>query len=144
MAKVSLFDEVGGLATLERVHKIFYDKIYVHPWIGKFFEGHNQVAIEGRQTSFMMEKMGGPKEYTGKPLTMSHRQMYITEELFQVRKALLADALREFGLSEVLIDRWLKIDGAFKKHIVKNSIEDFYKTTFRYEQRVIIPKENIS
>ncbi len=142
MAKVSLFDEVGGLATLERVHKIFYDKVYVHPWMGQFFEGHDQTAIEGRQTSFMMEKMGGPKEYMGKPLAMSHRQMYITEELFQVRKALLTDSLREFGLSEELIPRWLKIDSAFKKHIVKDSIEDFYKTTFKFEQREIIPKPN--
>ena len=140
MAKTTLLDEVGGVETLEKVHKIFYDKVYAHPWLGPFFEGHNQEAIEGRQTSFMAEKMGGPKDYMGKPPTSAHRQMYITEELFQVRKALLRESLEEFGLSEALIERWLRIDSAFKKQIVKESIEDFYKTTFPYEKRVIVPK----
>lgn len=140
MAKQSLLEEVGGVETLEKVHKIFYDKIYVHPWLKQYFEGHNQEAIEGRQTSFMAEKMGGPKDYMGKPLAMAHRQMYITEELFQVRKALLRDSLQECGLSEELIERWLKIDSAFKKQMVKDSIETFYKDTFKYEKRVIVPK----
>ncbi len=140
MVKPSLLEEVGGVETLEKVHKIFYDKIYVHPWLKSFFEGHNQEAIEGRQTSFMAEKMGGPKEYMGKPLRMAHRQMYITEELFLVRRELLRDSLREFGLSEALIERWLKIDSAFKKQMVKDSVETFYKDTFKYERRVIVPK----
>jgi len=44
--KITLFDAVGGLPTLQKVHKIFYDKVYAHPWLGPFFEGHSQEAIE--------------------------------------------------------------------------------------------------
>jgi hemoglobin len=62
----SLFDAVGGLPTLKKVHKIFYDKVYAHPWIGQLFIGQNQRAIENRQTSFMAEKIGGPVEYLAK------------------------------------------------------------------------------
>jgi truncated hemoglobin YjbI len=58
--KQTLFDAVGSLPTLKKVHKIFYDKVYIHSWIGQFFIGHNQDVTENRQTSFMADKMGGP------------------------------------------------------------------------------------
>lgn len=138
--KPSLFDAVGALPTLQRVHKIFYDKVYAHPWLGQFFAGHDQVAIENRQTSFMAEKMGGPVEYMGKHPKMAHRHMYITEELFELRRQLLEDSLREAGVSDELSERWLRIDSAFMKNIVKDSIESFYQESFKYERRVIIPK----
>lgn len=141
--KQTLFDAIGGLPTLQKVHKIFYDKVYAHPWLGKFFEGHNQQAIENRQTTFMALKMGGEVTYLGKEPRMAHRAMYITEELFDLRTELLRESLEEAGLPVDLIERWIKIDNAFKKHIVKNSIEDFYKTTWKYEKRVIIPKGSV-
>lgn len=142
--KQTLFDEVGGLPTLERVHKIFYDKVYAHPWLKLFFAGHDQKAIEHRQTTFMAQKMGAKVKYFGKEPKMAHRAMYITEELFRVREALLDQSLREFGLREDLIERWLRIDRAFYKQVVKDSIESFYHTTWKYEKRVIIPRPESS
>ncbi len=138
--KVTLFDAVGGVETLERVHKIFYDKVYAHPWLGKFFEGHDQTAIENRQTSFMAGKMGGNVEYLGRPLKMAHRAMYITPELFEVRKNLLRESILEAGVAEELAERWLRIDSAFMKSIVKDSVADFYRNSFNYEKRLIIPR----
>ena len=138
--KQTLFDEVGGLPTLQKVHKIFYDKVYAHYWLKHFFIGHNQEAIENRQTSFIGKKMGGPVEYWGKDLKMAHRQMYITQELFDVRHELLKESLQEAGIPEELAERWLKIDSAFRRMIVKDSIEDFYHYTWKYEKRVIVPK----
>jgi len=141
--KLTLFDAIGGLPTLQKVHKIFYDKVYAHPWLGKFFIGHNQEAIENRQTSFMAVKMGGDVTYMGKEPKMAHRAMYITQELFDLRTELLRESLMEVGLSEDLIERWIKIDNAFKNQIVKDSIEDFYKNTWKYEKRKIIPKGGV-
>jgi len=138
--KQSLYDAIGGLPTLEKVHKIFYDKIYVHPWLKQFFEGHNQQAIEGRQTSFMGEKMGGP-QYLGKPLEQVHENMYITRELFELRQEILKESLQEAEVEEELAKRWLKIDNAFMKKITKESVESFYRDFhFTFKQRIIIPK----
>lgn len=138
--KQSLYDTVGGLATLEKVHKIFYDKIYLHPWLKQFFAGHNQEAIEGRQTSFMGEKMGGPK-YVGKPLKQVHENMYITQELYELRHAILNESLMEADVAEDAAARWLKIDDAFMKQITKKSVESFYRDFhFTFKQRIIIPK----
>lgn len=141
--KLTLFDAIGGLPTLQKVHKIFYDKVYAHPWLGKFFIGHNQEAIENRQTAFMAVKMGGDINYMGKEPKMAHRAMYITQELFDLRTELLRESLTEAGLPEDLIERWIKIDNAFKKQIVKDSIEDFYKTTWKHEKRKIIPEDGL-
>jgi len=138
--KQTLFDAVGGLPTLQRAHKIFYDKVYAHYWLKHFFEGHSQEAIENRQTTFMAEKMGGPVEYWGKDIQYAHEHMYITRELFEVRHTLLEESLREAGVPEALRERWLRIDNAFMKQIVKDSIESFYSVTWPYRKRVIIPK----
>jgi hemoglobin len=139
-AKQTLFDAVGGLSTLQRVHRIFYDKIYAHDWLKQFFAGHSQQAIEKRQTSFMAEKMGGPVEYWGKEMKMAHQSMYITAELFDLRHSLLEESLREAGVPEKLRQRWLRIDNAFRKNIVKDSIASFYSVTWKYRKRTIVPK----
>ena len=138
--KQTLYDAVGGLPTLQKVHKIFYDKVYAHPWLGKFFEGHNQEAIETRQTQFIAEKMGAEKPYLGKDMKMAHRQMYITKELFELRHELLRESIKEGGVPDELAERWLRIDSAFSRQIVKDSIESFYAYTWKYEKRVIVPK----
>ena len=109
----TMFDAVGGLPTLQRVHKIFYDKVYAHPWLRLFFADHSQVAIENRQTTFMAMKMGGDVVYTGKDIKVAHETMYITQELFEIRRALLDESIREAGVADELRERWLKIDSAF-------------------------------
>lgn len=138
--KPTLFDAVGGLATLQNAHKIFYDKVYAHPWIGQFFIGHDQTAIENRQTAFMAEKMGGTVVYMGKDMDVAHEAMYITEELFYLRQALLEESLKEAGLDEELRERWLKIDSAFMKKIVKGSFGSFMDTKWPYKKHIVIPK----
>ena len=138
--KQTLYDAVGGLPMLEKVHKIFYDKVYAHPWLGKFFEGHDQKAIEGRQTSFMGEKMGGPA-YIGKPLKQVHENMFIPQELVDLRTELLRESLREAGVNDELAARWLRIDSAFTQQVTKPSVAAFYRDySFKYKQRLIIPK----
>ncbi|MDQ6960153.1 MAG: group 1 truncated hemoglobin [Mariprofundaceae bacterium] len=137
--KQSLFDAVGGLPTLQKVHKIFYDKVYAHPWLKSFFEGHSQEAIENRQTQFMGEKMGGHK-YTGRALDLAHRRMYITKELLEVRQALLGEALEDAGVPQKLGKQWLKIDRAFWKQLINDSSESFGQIDLKYERPLIVPK----
>ncbi len=138
--KQTLFDAIGGLPTLQRAHKIFYDKVYAHEWLGRFFAGHSQEAIENRQTSFMAENMGGPVEYWGKDMKTVHEAMYVSRELFELRHRLLADSLQEAGVTPELSARWLKIDRAFMKLIVKDSLTSFYSTTWPYKRHIVIPR----
>ncbi len=136
----TLFEQVGGWPTLQQVHKIFYDKVYAHPWLGKFFAGHDQQVIEDRQTSFMADKMGSPESYPGKEIRLVHETMYITPELFDIREGLLDEALRESGVADELRERWLRIDGAFRNKIVKESEASMYNNDWQYKKPIIIPK----
>jgi len=138
--KQSLFESMGGIEVMERVHTRFYDKIYVHPWLGQFFEGHDQQAIELRQTQFMAIKMGSTNPYPGRPLPLAHRRMFITEELLKVRQTLLRESLQAEALDETLILRWLKIDHAFWGHIRNESLEDFESIDLKYQQPLVVKK----
>jgi len=140
MKRQSMFEAVGGLPVMERVHKRFYDKVYADPWLGKFFEGHSQEAIELRQTQFMAEKMGSRSPYPGRELPLAHRRMFIPEELLKARQALLRESLEEDGVAEKLIIRWLKIDKAFWGKVGNESLDEFHLVDFKYEKPLIVEK----
>lgn len=137
--KETLYEAVGGRPTLEKVHRLFYDKVFAHPWLGQFFRGHDQKIIELRQTQFMGEKFGGDIRYPGMDLELAHRRMYITPELFELRRTLLRESLQEAGVAGDHIRRWLRIDSAFQRPIVKKSREAFAAIDLKYEQPMVIP-----
>ncbi len=120
----NLFHLIGGRATLDKVHKLFYDKIYGHPWISQYFQGIQQEIIEIQQSDFMSQVMGGPAKYCGKLPIPAHRHMFISEELFELRTQLLLESLTEAGVSPENQVLWLKIDQAFKKGIIKKDLGD--------------------
>jgi len=43
--------------------KIFYENVYDHPWIGKFFQGIDQGIIEAQQVDLLQGALGGEKNY---------------------------------------------------------------------------------
>ncbi|MDX8409435.1 MAG: group 1 truncated hemoglobin [Mariprofundales bacterium] len=135
----SLFDQLGGLPTLERVHHRFYNKVYAHPWLGRFFEGHEQQAIELRQTQFMAQKFGADTPYPGQELELAHRRMFISEALLQLRQQLLRQTLEEEQIVAPLIARWLKIDHAFWRQIRNDSLHAFQRIDLKYERPIVVP-----
>jgi len=116
----SLFERIGGRESLERVHKIFYDKVYDDRSMSRYFDGIPQDYIERQQTDFMSSAMGGPKCYMGHAVVGGHSHIYITEELFQHRHVLLRDSIREGGVDIEHAKAWMKIDSAFKSALVKD------------------------
>ncbi len=135
----SLYEQLGGHLTFERVHKVFYDKIYAHDWLKKFFAGIDQKMIENQQTDFMVQAMGGPERYCGRFPIPAHKHMFITEELFDLRHSLLDESLREVGVPASLRARWLKMDMAFKARLVKRSPTEC-EGRFRTDEILDFPK----
>lgn len=124
---------------LERVHKLFYDKLYAHPWLKDFFTPIDQKLIENQQTDFMTSNMGGGKIYSGGLPKNVHRHMFVSEEMFEVRKSLLQESLAECGVPGDLAERWIRIDEAFKKSVVKNDISHCEKR-YATDEILNIPK----
>ncbi len=133
MEDSTLLEKLGGKPVLDRVHKVFYDKIYDHPWLKLFFTVVEQKIIESQQSDFMVANMGGPKIYSGAIPKNGHKHMYITEELFEVRAQLLRDSLKECNVPDDLAELWMRIDQAFKKSLVKNDLSECEKRYFTDE-----------
>lgn len=120
----TLYDRLGGKQVFIKVHKIFYDKAYAHPWLSKYFTDKPQEILENQQTDFMVQIMGGPIAYAGKTPKSAHQHMVISEELFELRSQLLSDSIKEAGIHDELREEWLAADATLKRALVKSSEEE--------------------
>ena len=120
----TLYERLGGKKTFIAVHKIFYNKIYAHNWLKKYFADKPQEIIENQQTDFMSQLMGGPKIYSGKNPKFAHQHIMISDELFELRAQLLSDSIKEAGIPDELREEWINADATFKKTVVKSSVEE--------------------
>ncbi len=120
----TLFDRLGGYDAMRRVHKIFYDKLFAHPWLKQFFVEHPQEIFENQQTAFMAGLMGGPKVYAGKTPKMAHQNIFITDVLFETRSSILSQSIKEAGIADDIREEWLAADRTLKRALVKSSLSD--------------------
>jgi hemoglobin len=118
---MSLFEDVGGFETLNRVHKRFYTSVYNHSWMSQFFSNTNRSEIENQQTTFMAKIMGGPNEYAGKMPKYAHIHMFLTTEMVDIRHDLLKKAILAEGVSVENARQWLLKDWTIAKTILKKS-----------------------
>jgi len=120
----TLYDELGGRPCLEKVHKIFYDKLLADPWLKEFFKKNEQWHLEVQQTEFMMRLFGGPVIYCGRMPKYAHAHMFITEEAYIARHKLLEESLVQAGIHMDLRKRWLDYDIGLKRALVKSSKDE--------------------
>ncbi len=134
-AKELEFEKMGGTVMLEKISKIFYDKIYEDDWLKLYFELIPQEHIERQQVAFMEAALGGRKLYCGQTPPAAHKHMYITHALFEARQVLLDESFVESNASPLLIEKWQRIDDAFFNRIVKHAPEQCEK---RYKTDTIL------
>ncbi len=132
---------MGGTAMLEKISKIFYDKIYEDPWLKLYFQDVPQEHIERQQVAFMQAALGGENLYCGQTPPAAHKHMYITHALFEARQVLLDESFKEANASELLIEKWQRIDDAFFNRIVKHAPEQCEKR-YKTDKILDFPKPN--
>jgi len=98
--------------------------MFDHPWLEQFFYGKSKEALIRKQTQFMVAAFGGENHYRGDTPAFIHMHMYITDEIADVRQEILKQAILDEGLSEDIAQRWLKVDGSFRRGIVKKSVDE--------------------
>ena len=121
------YEAMGGTVMIEKISKIFYDKIYDHPWLKLYFKEISQDHIERQQVDFMQAALGGENLYCGHTPPTAHKHMYITHALFEARQNLLDESFEEANTSELMIEKWQRIDDAFFIRIVKHAPEQCEK-----------------
>jgi len=131
MTKLEKFEKMGGRDSLIKINKTFYDKVYEHPWLKHYFKEIPQQHIENQQIDFMQKVLGGTNVYVGKAPPVTHKHMFIPDELFDVRKQLLIESFEETNANAELADKWLSLDESFRRVIINKSPDECvgrYKT----------------
>ncbi len=131
MTKLEKFEKMGGRDSLIKINKTFYDKVYEHPWLKHSFKEIPQQHIEDQQIDFMQKVLGGTNVYVGKAPPVTHKHMFIPDELFDVRKQLLIESFEETNANAELADKWLSLDESFRRVIINKSPDECvarYKT----------------
>ncbi len=113
------FEEVGGIHALRRITAVFYDKVYEHPWLKKYFENVDKDHIASQQAEFMQGVLGGPPIYCGRTPGTAHPHIEITEKAFDLRQELLRQTLVELRVRRDIAEKWLALDEAFRKRLIK-------------------------
>ncbi len=122
--KSDLFEKMGGRPAVDKVTKAFYERMYNDPWLKQFFDGIPRSHIESQQNEFMQAALGGFNRYAGKTPPSAHKHIYITQEVYDAREAHLKAAFIECNTSEMMVEKWLKVDATFHGRVVKQSKSD--------------------
>jgi len=78
--------------------------------IGFFFADKDLDRIVDKEFELASTHLGGPHAYTGRPLGQAHAPHRINAGQFRRRLALLRTVLREHGVDEDIIERWIDHD----------------------------------
>ncbi len=97
----------------------FYTTVYADDKLSSFFIGVTKQRLIEKQYLFVRQILTGEKVYFGDRPRNSHHWMVISDELFDYRESLMVDSLRKVGLSEPMIDRFMKMEGFYRQDIVK-------------------------
>ncbi|MEZ6014085.1 MAG: group 1 truncated hemoglobin [Planctomycetota bacterium] len=121
---MNVYDSLPNPRIVFAVNEHFYELVYAHPWLSKFFAAVEQDFITSQQTDFIIGAIGGPKRFNGRGPAEAHPHMMITDELYDLRRALLEASFDAVRAPEQLRVAWLRIDEAFRGAIVKRELAE--------------------
>jgi hemoglobin len=98
----TLFEEIGGTETIQKLVDTFYPKVYGDPDLAPLFEGDIE-EIKRKQRMFLTQFLGGPTLYSNEfgPPAMRHRHMpfEITPTRAKAWLRCMKEAFDEIGLT---------------------------------------------
>ena len=106
------YETIGGNPALERIVSVFIDRVFADPIIGFFFTGKDRDRILRHEIAFAARHLGGPANYTGRPIGEVHRPLRINRGQFRRRMAILRTVLGQQDVPSEIIERWVASESA--------------------------------
>jgi len=97
----------------------FYTLVYADEKLASFFSGVTKQRLIEKQYLFIRQILTGEKVYFGDRPRNSHHWMVISDELFDHRESLMLHCLQKHGLPEPMIQRFMEMEGFYRRDIVK-------------------------
>ena len=107
MASPSLFEQIGGEPRLRSIIGHFVARLMQDPMIGFFFQRVSRQRLEDKEYEHAAAHLGGPVEYTGRPIDEAHARHPILGGHFLRRQRILEQTLRDYDVPEPIIAHWL-------------------------------------
>jgi hemoglobin len=102
---VSDYDAVGGGAAVSAVVNDFYRRVLADSQLAPYFEGVDMVRLKRHQALLVTQVLGGPENYTGRPLGEAHAGLGIDHDDFTAVVGHLASAMKDAGVPDDIIGR---------------------------------------
>ncbi len=107
MDAITDYERLGGDEGLSRLVRAFVDRVFEDFIIGFLFAGKDRARFVQHETAFAAAHLGGPRAYAGRPLGAVHGPLKINRGHFRRRHAILRHVLREHGVDDAVIARWI-------------------------------------
>lgn len=117
-APVSLYEEIGGQATIEAITDNFINEVSFNETIFQYFEKTNITRFREKFIEHLCVDTGGPCTYTGDTMLKVHQGQNITEADFNTTVDLLVSAMEKAGLSYPQQNRVLQILAPMRKEML--------------------------
>ena len=78
----NLYEKLGGEATIKAVVEEFYERVLADGNLAPIFKNTDMANLKRHQALFISQVLGGPKEYDGRTLYQSHKDLAVTDGQF--------------------------------------------------------------
>lgn len=118
---MSLYEEIGGDAAVDKALNVFYPKVMEDPRLGVFFEGVDVEAVKRKQKAFLIMAFGGPDRYDGRALRAAHRRAVeqgLNDTTYEVFMGHFRSTLQELGVAEEKITEILAVADGGREEVL--------------------------
>jgi hemoglobin len=98
--RVTLYDRIGGKATVAQLVGAFYERVLADSELAPFFADSSIQKLQAMQTLFFCAALDGPFEYSGRPLATVHYGLGIRPPHLARFVSHLIATMRELRLGE--------------------------------------------
>ena len=115
---LSLYDQLGQQAGISTAVDEFYVRVLGDPSLAPYFEGTDVAKVREHQVALLSTVSGGPEQYSGRAMELSHRRLGVTDEAFDKVVWHLGATLDDLGVDPEVRDQVAAVLVAQREHIV--------------------------
>ena len=116
--KPSLYLRLGGEEGVRNIVNAVLDNNFDNPLIRHHFQNVDMNRLKQLVFEFFSMGTGGPHQYTGRDMQMSHAKLGITDNDFKIGNDDMLKALRENNVAQAEIDEVMAILNSMKGDVV--------------------------
>jgi hemoglobin len=117
---MSIYEQIGGQETIEKIVDLFYVKVLSDERINKFFTDVDINQQKIKQTAFLTMIMGGQSNYSGKDMGQAHAHLFakgLTPEHMSALVENLQSTLVEMNLPPQAIQQFVTKFDSMRKMV---------------------------